>query len=678
MNIHIFNTLHKNNVSNILIINEDMQLLGISLAFKQYFGANYTAEIADLNVLFSAEIIEKIARMKLICDKRGTSIELEVKPFQDVEIVFDIIMQKVPYQYGFSYQMEWKEYVSKRSDTNEILLAENKLLRDNQKELIALNQTLSDKLAAQQTLITQLSLQNNVHNRAEQDDFASISAEKIKSKNELLESQKRLQLALDAGNLGIWDWDIETNEVVYNKRWIEMLGYEVSEISPNVDAFFALVHPEDAILMNELVQKNLKNEIPYFEIELRLKGKDGEYHWIYDRGMVVSRDETGKPLRAAGIHVYINDQKQASAALVKSEQKFRNIFHFNSIGIVLSDKKGTIIDANPKIMELLGYNLAELRNLRPIDFSHPDDLQQERILSREMIEQGKDYFQMEKRYIRKDKKIIWINFSLTIIRGADKQLQMAIALMEDITEKKLQEEKLKEQNATLIKINEELNHFVYRTSHDLRAPLTSLMGLVQITEIANNEAERNKYLGMMTRQLHYLDGVIKEIIDYRKVSAGEVSISEISLAENIHNVMLHYQFLPNYALIQQSVEIEQDVPFYSDEVKINIILNNLISNAIKYSDKLKENPFLKINVQVDTEKAVITLKDNGIGIAEEHLPSIFNMFFRATVQQNGTGLGLYIVNEALSKLKANIAVSSKIHEGSCFVLTIPNTNPVRV
>lgn len=673
LNIH---TSLEKTLPNLLIINPEMQILWISEGFRKHFDIANHKELLYLNEVFSKEILLKIYDIMHICDIQMSAISVVTQSFNTKERFVDINMHKVFYQEKPLYRIEWKEYNTNKNLDIETLRVENQILRNSNHELNAINQNLNKKIHLQQKLIEKLSAENNyllqTHDDPLELDLAVMSAEKQIVKSELLESQKRLQLALDAGQLGIWDWNIETDSVVYNKRWAAMLGYELTDIAPNVEAFFHLLHPEDAILMKNLVDKHLKGDSPYFEIELRLKGKDGQYHWIYDRGMVVARDAKGTPLRAVGIHVYINDHKKANQALKDSEQRFRNIFYFNSIGIVISDMKGNIIDANPKIMESLGYTLEELRLLRPIDFSHAEDLDIERRLSREMMEQGRDFFQMEKRYIRKDKKVIWMNFSLTLVKGGNQQLQMVIALMEDITAKKVAEEQLRSQNQMLHKMNEELNNFVYRTSHDLRAPLTSLMGLVQITEMANSGEERGKYLSMMTKQLHYLDGVIKEIIDYRKISVGEVSISAISLKEKVYDVMQHFQFLPNYTQIEKKVHLEGDVPFYSDETKLNIILNNLISNAIKYSDKCKENPFLHIYISVSTENVSIEIRDNGIGISEEHLPNIFKMFFRATVQENGTGLGLYIVSEALNKLGATIDVTSKEKEGTCFILVIPN------
>lgn len=675
--IHIY-TLLEEALSNIIIISKEDEILWHSTSLKNHAFAIGNTPISKLKEVFSAEVCTKIHYLRGICDAKTTGFLVEVELLGRKNGFFEVKMEKIISQDIPLYRIEYKQMTDDKLSNEEMLQHEIQILNRKNKSLMELNQDLQDHNRVQEKQIEKLTLENQylLENQDNQEDFdfAVISAEKHLAKRELKESEKRLELALAAGQLGIWDWNIQTGDTVFNDRWVNMLGYELNEISPNVSSFLELIHPEDAPKIDELLKKHLAGEIPFFEIELRLKGKDGKYHWVYDRGMVVSRDPKGNPMRALGIHVYINDNKQTSQALIESEKKFRNVFNFNTIGIIIADTTGKTLDANAQVSEILGYSLAELKELKPIEFSHPDDLPRERELAKEMIATGKDFFRMEKRYIRKDKQIIWANFSLTIIRDENKEFQMAIALLEDITEKKMAEQQLKQQNAVLLKVNEELNNFAYRTSHDLRAPLTSLMGLVQITEMADSDKERAKYLKLMSNQLNYLDGVIKEIIEYRKVAAGEMNVSDIAFQEKIETVMQHYEFLPHYDKIDKKIKIEQTASFASDEIKINIILNNLISNAIKYSDKNKTNPFIYVGIKADTEGATIEIRDNGIGIPSQHITSIFKMFFRASVQQMGTGLGLYIVKEALEKLNGTIEVESVEGKGTCFRLFIPNMN----
>ncbi|MFN0203043.1 MAG: PAS domain S-box protein [Bacteroidia bacterium] len=678
---------HKNislNLENILpcllVIDDDMEILWTSDTFQNQILENQQEEMQSVSMLFPKEVLCKIQQLIMLCQSQGNGIVMGIV-LKDIALkpkTFNIEGNRVEHHGKILYRIEWKPAKNESIQLTEWirLQQENQTLRHANQTLLCEKLELQQELQAQRKLIERLNTENQhliqVNERKEGLDLIVETAQKHIAKAELVESQQRLQLALDAGQLGIWDWNIESGYVVYNQRWAEMLGYNLSEITPNVSTFFELVHPEDSAVMDDAVQRHLKGETPYFEVEIRLKGADGAYHWVYDRGMIVARDPQGTPLRAVGIHVYINDHKRATQALKESEQRFKNVFKFSPIGIILTSMKGDILEVNPKIIEILGYTLEELRDLRPIDFSHPDDLAEERIRAKEMFSQGKDFFHIEKRYIRKDKKVIWTNFSLTLVRDENNKEKLAIGLIEDITQRKEAEEQLIHQNQELLKINEELNNFVYRTSHDLRAPLTSLMGLIQIIELAKDAQEQKRYLSMMSKQLNYLDGVIREIIDYRKVSAGETFISCISIEQKIAEAIERFQFLENYDLIERSIDIQGDSDFYTDETKLNIILNNLISNSIKYADLSKTKPFLRIEARISPKEAVLHISDNGIGIPDVHLPNIFKMFFRATTQQNGTGLGLYIVKEALEKLGGGIEVESHFQVGTSFSLRIPN------
>jgi signal transduction histidine kinase len=124
--------------------------------------------------------------------------------------------------------------------------------------------------------------------------------------------------------------------------------------------------------------------------------------------------------------------------------------------------------------------------------------------------------------------------------------------------------------------------------------------------------------------------------------------------------------------MEKIISIDETFPLFSDAIRLSIIFNNLISNSIKYRHPRKEKSFFSVSIKVYSEKAVITVEDNGIGIGEKYLDKIFNMFFRATEKSEGSGLGLYIVKEALDKLKGCIKVESIINNGTKFIIEIPN------
>jgi signal transduction histidine kinase len=233
---------------------------------------------------------------------------------------------------------------------------------------------------------------------------------------------------------------------------------------------------------------------------------------------------------------------------------------------------------------------------------------------------------------------------------------------------------LQSQNAELKKINKELDSFVYSVSHNLRAPLMSVLGLLDLAkhENQNNKSELDLYFSMMETSIHKLDETVKEILDYSRNARQNLSIEKIDLKRMIDEHFEKMQFMPGSQSIDRQINIHQKSNFHSDNYRLSVIMNNLISNAIKYHDPQKDRSFIRIAVKVDDEKASMIFEDNGIGIEDRYLDKVFDMFFRGTEKNKGAGLGLYIVKEAIDKLRGKISIQSNVGEGTVFTIELPN------
>jgi signal transduction histidine kinase len=230
------------------------------------------------------------------------------------------------------------------------------------------------------------------------------------------------------------------------------------------------------------------------------------------------------------------------------------------------------------------------------------------------------------------------------------------------------------QNEELKKINRELDSFVYSVSHNLKAPLMSVLGLINLAKMEDEKHGNifNSYFSMMEKSIHKLDDTLKEILEYSRNARKELTIEPVDIRKIIYDNLERMQYLPGSDAIRKEISIDVSSDFHSDAYRIGVIFNNLISNAIKYSDLHKTDPFLEITVRVDEEKAVIMVEDNGIGIAKEYISKVFDMFFRATMAKDGAGLGLYIVKETVEKLRGKINIESEPRVGTAFKLELPN------
>jgi signal transduction histidine kinase len=236
---------------------------------------------------------------------------------------------------------------------------------------------------------------------------------------------------------------------------------------------------------------------------------------------------------------------------------------------------------------------------------------------------------------------------------------------------------LQSQNAELKKINKELDSFVYSVSHNLRAPLMSVLGLLDLAKHENhqeNSSTLDQYFAMMESSIHKLDETVKEILDYSRNARQNLTIEQIDLKKLIEDNFEKMQFMPGSQLIQREIHVSDQYPFFSDSYRLSVILNNLISNSIKYYDASKEKPFIHISALVTKDKAILEFEDNGIGIEDKFSAKVFDMFFRATEKNKGAGLGLYIVREAVEKLKGTITMQSAVGKGTRFTIELPNDN----
>jgi len=226
-------------------------------------------------------------------------------------------------------------------------------------------------------------------------------------------------------------------------------------------------------------------------------------------------------------------------------------------------------------------------------------------------------------------------------------------------------------NELLAKTNRELDRFVYSASHDLRAPLTSLLGLIEITTKTDDPEEIRLCHAMMKDRIHNLDSFIKEIIDFSRNARQEIRNERIALLPLIKEIIEDYKFSPGTGQVAVRLDVNPEFEITTDLPRLKVVLNNLIGNAFKYYDNDKKFQEVSIHAQHEQSNIRIDIKDNGVGIASEHHTKIFDMFFRASERSQGSGLGLYIVKETLARLRGTIHMQSTEGEGTRFTVLLP-------
>lgn len=238
------------------------------------------------------------------------------------------------------------------------------------------------------------------------------------------------------------------------------------------------------------------------------------------------------------------------------------------------------------------------------------------------------------------------------------------------TEIKNSQLQLEKKNKELLHINSELDHFVYSVSHDLRAPLSSVLGLTEIYGLSKSVEEKDRIVSLIQTRAKRLDTFIVDVLNFSKNDRLEVRPLAVNLEDMVRDIVNGLGYLPDAHLIKVDINLPKEV-IHVDADRMRVIFNNLLSNAFKYVDRRKESNFVSIYGNVNDSTLDLKIEDNGIGIEPEQTDTIFEMFVRATDQSEGSGLGLYIVKEVVGKLGGSVSVRSAPREGTSFNVQIP-------
>lgn len=358
----------------------------------------------------------------------------------------------------------------------------------------------------------------------------------------------------------------------------------------------------------------------------------------------------------------ITEKKQAEARIKKNETLFSQLFQNVPMAVVMLDENGKVFQVNSGFEQMFGYSRSELRGHNLNDFIVPEELRNEGIDLNNLIASNKV---VSIETIRKHRSGTLVSVILCGVPVMMENQTIGIyGVYVDITDRKRVEEELKIRNT-------ELDNFVYKVSHDLRAPLSSVLGLVNLARLPGNNDNPMDYIDIIGEKVQALDHFIGDVLSHSKNLKMEVNISNVSLEEIISQTFTELGYLEGAKQMRRCVKIE-GIEFYSDQWRISEIFRNLISNAIKYRQLSMEASEVEIKIHVDHLRADISFSDNGIGIDEGNLSKIFDMFYRATEQSDGSGIGLYIVKNAVDKLGGQITVASKPGHGTRFNILLPN------
>lgn len=448
-------------------------------------------------------------------------------------------------------------------------------------------------------------------------------------------------------------------QLVYaNTHAFEMMGAKKADdlIGKNALDF---VHPD----LQDVVRERMKLAMQGFEVPTI------EEKYIRLDGKVIDVETQAYPFSHQGMPAVqiiakdITDKKETLESMRKTETLFSQLFESSPMAIVILDDKGNVVQINKGFHELFGYSIDELKGHGLNAFIVPEELEAEGNDLNTIISSYKVIRIETVRRNRAGEMLSLIVYGVPV-HMEDKTIGI-FGVYVDITEQKKIEKELKIRNA-------ELDNFVYKVSHDLRAPLSSILGLVNLANMPGNDDNPGMYMSLIGKKVEQLDHFISDVLSHSKNLKQDVTIEKVDLKQIVASTFTDLAYLKTTVTSEIDIQGED---FYSDRWRLAEIFRNLISNAIKYRRMDIDEPLVKVSVRVTSIEADISFSDNGIGIEPDKLLNIFEMFYRASTQSDGSGLGLYIVKNAVEKLGGQIDVFSKPMQGTEFKIIIPNQRP---
>ncbi len=460
-----------------------------------------------------------------------------------------------------------------------------------------------------------------------------------------------------------------------NPSFTKLTGYTIEEVlEKNPNKLLAGEETDFEVI------KNINRQVSNYEsceVELINYHKSGRKYWahIYLQPYI----DTFGEQRFFSIHTDITNQKLTNLAIAESEEKFRLLSENAYDLVALQDKNGNFTYVSPSVERLLGYSQEELIGKNPIPLIHSSF--RPTLKKYNFYEFIKTSLHNRFEYLLKkfSGEYIWVETSYQIIKKEGQETAYIQSITRNIDARKKAELALEKTNDDLNKVNQELDSFVYSVSHDLRSPIASSLGLIEVMQGEKDIKVLGEYMELQKQSLNRLDSFISDIVNYSRNSRLEIAADKIDFYDLVESIFSNYSFLPDTNHIKKEIFIKgNSEAFYSDSLRLKIILSNLISNALNYHNSYaKEDSYLHVSIDIKAEKAIITVEDNGVGIDKKYQSRIFEMFFRANNLKPGSGIGLYIVKETVAKIKGSISFVSKSGKGTSFTLEVPNLKALK-
>ncbi len=491
----------------------------------------------------------------------------------------------------------------------------------------------------------------------------------------LKQNQEQLNLAVKAANVGLWDWNLETNKVYFSPEWKKQIGFEDNEISDELREWSDRVHPEDIERCVSIVNDYLKNPWPDYNLEFRFRHKSGTYLWIYTQASLIYNDE-GKPVRMLGSHVDITECKKNEAKL----KLYTRALEQSPVSLNITDFNGNIIYVNSGFTKLSGYSFEEVVGKKPRFLNSGIQTNEFYKELWETITAGNNWMG-ELCNKNKNGNLYWVQANISPVFDSKGNITNFVAIKEDITEKKKMVDELIVAKEKAEESDNLKTAFIHNISHEIRTPLNAIVGFSGfLSDPKLSSEKRAQFTDIIIQSSDQLLSIIDDIFKVATLEAGQekVHIKEFELNSKLQLLYNQYRIKAAKQNIDLKVKLlEPDTQFFitTDETKLTQILSNLISNAIKFT----KQGYVNFGYSLKGNTLEFFVEDTGIGIPAQMHDEIFKRFRQVETMvariYGGSGLGLSISKAYVELMGGKIWLKSEVEKGSTFYFTISHKNP---
>lgn len=491
-----------------------------------------------------------------------------------------------------------------------------------------------------------------------QDDPVNITTHALKVET--------METALAAARTAVFELDLASDTSKVSTTWRELMDVSSSEDVDFQTEWRRRIHPDDKTVIDCALADYVKGRTPRVAVEYRLRSRDGQdWLWMRTDAEATEWDAEGNALNLVGTQRDITDRKRAELALQGSEGQFRSLMNNAPIGTALASLEGKWLATNSAMAAFLGYSEEELKCTDFQSITHEDDLEKCMSCAKKLLDGEDDAFEIEKRYVRPAGEVVWGHLCVVLVRSESGQPLHYIAQVLDITESK--------------KLDFLRNEFMSIIAHELRTPVTAIVGALDMLDLAcsHGSIEKvQKLVKIAKRGGDRLRTALEDLLDFEQVSGGifSLNLTEANIVDIITTALLKSQPLMDQHKVSASlISEESELHWECDPVLLDKTLRHLLSNAAKFSP---ENSEACVIVTRDTRQLTIRVKDSGPGIPESNYEKVFQPFWQQdpsdTRAQQGVGLGLTISRQAIRKMGGELSIQACGEgTGAEFLITLP-------